>query len=283
MDKENKDKSMTTNRIDQTESGISTTEVDLKSDQSKPQKTSKKKIIIIVSIIAAVVIAAVVVVIILVKKARDDNNGKKVNPNPNGSPDSTKITPTSSPIDPEPDNSDKPIPDNQDPTSHIDPKPSDTTGPNSKPTTENDTTNPSSEPSLTTPGLNLGPTDPLKSEFSIATNKGDFKNISVVIDSYDKSKLNDKVISSNFTRETNYHIYISSEEDASPENQNYYQKMYTGAMTIVSECYHAENEACEMKEMVDLTKLSDDKSKTRILDDNTDKYSFSHLPFQYNQ
>lgn len=123
------------------------------------------------------------------------------------------------------------------------------------------------------------------SEFNIATNKGDFKSISVVQKSYDQSKLNDKVISSDVTRETNYHIYILSEEDASPENQNYYQKMYTGAMTIVSECYHAENEACEMKEMVDLTKVSGDKSKTRILDDNADfkKYTFSYLPFQYNQ
>ena len=269
MDKENKDKSMTTTRIDQTESGISTPEVDLKSDQSKPQKKSKKKIIIIVSIIAAVVIAAAVVVIILVWPGGDNKKDKKVNTNPNPNSDSTDDTQT-------PDNSDKPLPtDNPDPTSHIDPKPSDTTGPNSKPSTENDTTNQSSEPSSTTPGLNPGPTDPLKSEFTIATNQGDFKSISVVQKSYDQSKLNDKVISSDVTRETNYHIYILSEEDASPENQNYYQKMYTGAMTIVSECYHAENEACEMKEMVDLTKLSDDKSKTRILDDNTD---FKNIP-----
>ena len=205
MDKENKDKSMTTTRIDQTESGISTPEVDLKSDQSKPQKTSKKKIIIIVSIIAAVVIAAAVVVIILVTKGGDDKKGKKVNTNPNGSPDSTEITPTSSPYAPKPDNSDKPLPtDNPDPTSHVNPIPSDTPGPTSKPTTENDTTNPSSEPSSTTPG----PTDPLKSEFTIATNQGDFKSISVVQKSYDQSKLNDKVISSDVTRETNYHIYI---------------------------------------------------------------------------
>ena len=234
MDKENKDKSMTTTRIDQTESGISTPEVDLKSDQSKPQKKSKKKIIIIVSIIAAVVIAAAVVVIILVTRGGDDGKGKKVNPNPNPNSDSTDDTQT-------PDNSDKPLPtDNPDPTSHVDPKPSDTTGTDSKPTTENDTTNLSSEPSSTTQGLNQGPTDPLKSEFTIATNQGDFKSISVVQKSYDQSKLNDKVISSDVTRETNYHIYILSEEDASPENQNYYQKMYTGAMTIVSECYHAE-------------------------------------------
>ena len=94
-------------------------------------------------------------------------------------------------------------------------------------------------PPYTTPW----PPAPFNTEFCIATNKGDFKSISVVQKSYDQSKLNDQVISSDVTRETNYHIYILSEEDASPENQNYYQKMYTGAMSIVSECYHAENEA----------------------------------------
>ena len=51
--------------------------------------------------------------------------------------------------------------------------------------------------------------------------------------------------------------------------------MYTGAISIVSECYHSDNEECDMKEMVDITKMSQDESKARILEDNTD---FEKIP-----
>ena len=239
------------------------------------KKCGKKTKWIIISVIAAVVIAAAIVIVIIVTKKKD----KK--PSPGKIIDST--TPTSSPTEtptekpsetPSETPTEKP---SETPTQTPTEKPNET--PTQTPTetekispTQTDT-KPTSE---TTTILNTVPEqDKLQSEFKINTNKGDLKNIKVVQKSYDQSKFNDQIISTDTIRETNYDIFILSEEDAKGEDQLFYNKMYTGAISIANECYYSSKDECDYKELIDLKKIKEDPSKMRILEDNV---NFKNIP-----
>lgn len=92
----------------------------------------------------------------------------------------------------------------------------------------------------------------LEKEFEIVSNVGELKRISVVQNSIDETKLNNQTLKVNVTRKTNYDIYIISEEEPDEENKLFYSKMYTCAISIVSECMTMNGTDCEPKRLVDL-------------------------------
>ena len=77
---------------------------------------------------------------------------------------------------------------------------------------------------------------PLVSQRSIEETK--VKGVSILVD---------------VLRKTNYNIYIMDEEEADEENKLFYSKLYTAAISIVSECNTINFDDCEPQKMVDLT------------------------------
>ena len=93
----------------------------------------------------------------------------------------------------------------------------------------------------------------LGSEFDFNTKKGDLKRINV-IQKYKEDRIRQgEKITTFLTRITNYDIYIIDEQDSDEENKYYYDKLYTCALSIQSECYSSQNEDCVPKRRVDLT------------------------------
>ena len=93
----------------------------------------------------------------------------------------------------------------------------------------------------------------LGSEFDFNTKKGDLKRINVIQKSKEDRLRDGEKITTFLTRITNYDIYIIDEQYSDEENKYYYDKLYTCALSIQSECYSSTNEDCEPKQRVDLT------------------------------
>ena len=93
----------------------------------------------------------------------------------------------------------------------------------------------------------------LGSEFDFNTKKGDLKRINVIQKSKEDRVRDGEKITTFLTRITNYDIYIIDEQDSDEENKYYYDKLYTCALSIQSECYSYTNEDCNPKQRVDLT------------------------------
>ena len=73
------------------------------------------------------------------------------------------------------------------------------------------------------------------------------------------------------TRITNYDIYIISEEDPDENNKLFYDKIYTCAISIHSECYGSTKDDCTPKNVVDLsTTARRNLDKTRKLQEIND-------------
>ena len=230
------------------------------SQSSNQPKRCNKKLWIALSIVAAVVVAAVIVVVIIATKKKKDNSNKKKDISPIIT---TTIVTTSGPID------------TSKPTNHPPPttkptsgptNPLPTTKPTSGPTNPLPTTKPTSGPTYppTTTKPTSGPTmpdpaSPPPNEFNINTVPNELSRITVVQNSYDQTKLNNQNITTNFTRQSNYDIYIIKEEDPTEEEKSFYSKMYTGAISIASECIVNSGEKCVLNEMVDLSKIKQDK------------------------
>jgi len=251
-------------------------------DNSKPiKKACNKKLWIILSVVAAVVIAAVVIVVVIVIKKKNKNDKKITDP---------KVDPTTSPVipstqnpepNPTPTNSPQPTPTpNPTPTNSPQPTPTPNPAPTNSPQptpTPNPTPTNSPQPTPTPNPVTTIPAGavPLTTEFAINTNQGDLKRIKVVQTSHDQSKFNDKNIETDTTRETDYDIFILSEEDAQGEDKLYYSKMYTGAISIAQECYYTGDDKCQPKELVNISKIKEDPAKLRMLETNID---FKNIP-----
>ena len=76
----------------------------------------------------------------------------------------------------------------------------------------------------------------------------------------EETKINNNQIKSEIKRETNYDIYIASEEEPDEDNKLFYSKMYTCEISIVSECISIDGAVCEPQKFVDLT--GENKSNT---------------------
>ena len=118
----------------------------------------------------------------------------------------------------------------------------------------------------------------LKKEFEIKTTPGVLNRISVIQKSEDETKTNGKSFTVKSVRKSNYDIYIISEEEADEQNKYYYTKMYTAAISIVSECNVMDDDDCEPEMMVDFTGgKKKTESNTRILD-SVDDYKDIPIP-----
>ena len=107
----------------------------------------------------------------------------------------------------------------------------------------------------------------LTKEFEIVSNIGELNRISVVQKSIEETKLNNNIITTEIERKTNYDIYFISEENSDEENKLFYSKMYTGVVSIVSECISSDGSDCQPHRLVDLTAENKDNSNNiRILD-----------------
>ena len=92
----------------------------------------------------------------------------------------------------------------------------------------------------------------IKKEFEILTKTGDLKRISVIQKSKEETKMNDNILISDIIRKTNYDIYFISEQEADKSNKIFYSKMYSGVVSIRSECA-SESRDCQPQPLVDLT------------------------------
>ena len=106
---------------------------------------------------------------------------------------------------------------------------------------------------------------PKEKEFDIITRPGHLKEITVVQKSNDEIKKNDKVIQMQNIRKTDYLIYIMTEENPDEDHTNYYTKMYTGSISIKSECSSTEGE-CQLQPLLDLTLKPKVENRARILE-----------------
>ena len=93
----------------------------------------------------------------------------------------------------------------------------------------------------------------LGKEFEIATIPGVLYRVSVIQKSEDETKTNGKSFTVKSVRKTKYDIYIISEEESDEKNKYYYSKMYTAAISLVSECNSLDTDDCEPDVMVDFT------------------------------
>ena len=217
---------------------------------SKEQSKYKCLIWILISIVAVVIIAAVIIIIIVLKRKKDPE--PKISPAPSNTNFRETTNSTNSTNQPEPD---------PDTTISID------TTPKTEPT------NPTTQPE---PDTTISELEPLSKTIEIPTKVKDLKRISVVQKSLDESKFNDQKINTEVTRKTNYDIYFINEEEAPEDEKHFYSKMYTGAISISSECFANGNEDCTPEEMVDLTKIKVDSSKLRLLD--SENVNFKEVP-----
>ena len=111
----------------------------------------------------------------------------------------------------------------------------------------------------------------LGSEFDFNTKVGDLKRISVKQKSKEDMLIDGEKVNSFITRITNYDIYIISEEAPDENNKLFYDKMYTCAISIHSECYGSTKDDCTPKKVVDLSATARrNLDKTRKLQEIND-------------
>ena len=89
--------------------------------------------------------------------------------------------------------------------------------------------------------------------FEFNTKIGDLKRIQVN-QKYREDRVRDgENITTFLNRITNYDIYVINEQNSDEENKYYYDKLYTCAISIQSECSSSTNRNCDPKQRVDLT------------------------------
>ena len=205
------------------------------SQNSEKLGKCKRKYWVIIFIIAALVIAAVVVtIVIVIIRKKKPKKTKPIIPTP-----PSDILQTSIPIQPKTEieqtyvstiinthiSTAVIIPPKTNPVVDTTNTP-DNTIPNIKRSTIPETiVIPSSQAeSVPEPPTSIGALPSFDREFSFKNNVGDLKSISVVQKSIDESKFNNQLIRTNVTRDTNYHIFFLSEEDAPKKINIFTQK-----------------------------------------------------------
>ncbi len=93
----------------------------------------------------------------------------------------------------------------------------------------------------------------LETEYQFNIKVHDLKRISIHQKYCEDIMIDNKITKIFLDRKTNYDIYIISKVELNEDEKKYYDKMYTGAISIVSECISKENEICIPKKLVDLT------------------------------
>ena len=126
---------------------------------------------------------------------------------------------------------------------------------------------------ISTP-INPIPSDKKKieSEFSFKLDVKELKSVSVEQKFTENVTSNDKVSTLNILRKTNYELFVQSEEKPDEENINFFDKKYTVAILINSQCYSTNEETCTPKKMIELKNIKSDdvENSLRHLDEKTD-------------
>ena len=108
-----------------------------------------------------------------------------------------------------------------------------------------------------TPSINV--TSKLESEFTFNTKVHDLKLINIDQITYEIRMIDNQTITLINHRITNYLLYVISEANPNEDEINFYDKMYTIAISIQSECYSNEKESCVPQKLVDLTNSDNDE------------------------
>ena len=93
-------------------------------------------------------------------------------------------------------------------------------------------------------------------EFQFKTEVKDLRSVNV------KQKYTERVLTNgdettiNVNRETNYEIFILSEQEPSEINKNNYNKLYTAAILIKNHCISINEENCDFIKMIDITNVN---------------------------
>jgi hypothetical protein len=86
-------------------------------------------------------------------------------------------------------------------------------------------------------------------------NVKDIKSISIEQNDVENIISNGNISSVNRLRKTNYEYFLLSEEEPDEENKKFYEKKYTVAILINSQCFSLNNEDCTPKQMIDIKKV----------------------------
>ena len=95
----------------------------------------------------------------------------------------------------------------------------------------------------------------IERELYIKNNVKDLKSVYVNQNSTENITSNGILSEINFIRKTNYEYFFLSEEDPDEENKNFYEKKYTVALLISSQCFSFNGEDCTPKQMIDIKKV----------------------------
>ena len=93
----------------------------------------------------------------------------------------------------------------------------------------------------------------IEKEFDIKTKLEDLRHISVLQKTREENIISNIKIANNIIRKTNYDIYFLNEEEAEDSNKLYYSKIYSGIISIESECTSEEDD-CYPQPLIELTK-----------------------------
>ena len=99
-----------------------------------------------------------------------------------------------------------------------------------------------------------------KKQLKFKTKEKDIRRLLINQTSFEDMVIDGIQVQIKLLRKTKYDIYIISEKDAE-DNQNSYNKIYTASIAIVSQCLTAENDDCELKELVNLSKNTKTNSR----------------------
>ena len=114
----------------------------------------------------------------------------------------------------------------------------------------------------------------IEAEFEFKTTVDDLKRIYVNQIVEENRLFEGKKIKRKTKRETYYDIYILSETNSTDEYRDFYDTIYTCAISIVSECFTSNNENCEPEKLVDLT--NSDISESHEIND--EPYDLKDIP-----
>ena len=110
--------------------------------------------------------------------------------------------------------------------------------------------------------LKYGPIE-METEYKINTNVNDLKRIYINQRYYEDININGVLTKNLVDRKTNYDIFVISETESDEETKFFYNKTYTCAIAIASECISIKDEFCLPKKFVDL--IDQDYSSVRNL------------------
>ena len=92
-----------------------------------------------------------------------------------------------------------------------------------------------------------------KKELLFTTKVNDLRRILINQTSYEIMTIDGIESIIKLYRKTYYDIYILSEKNVEEKNNNYFNKIYTASISMVSQCLRKEDEKCDLKEFVDLS------------------------------